>query len=137
MSAALPAAIRGITDADALSELAEAIRAAAQPSLQAIGRYCRTTVRGHDDWDAANLVAHVDRELEHATVACIRAGTIDEAQAQAIRCAEAACLLGDDEAEHVAELVADAVAMDAAARNPDAAIAALAEGRDVLQAVPA
>ena len=95
-------------DMDALSELCEAIKAAAEPRLRSLSRYVTTTVRGHEDWDTVGQIGYVDGELREASRACMRTTDHAEAVRQALRCVEAASSLGYDEADEVRDLVAEA-----------------------------
>lgn len=108
----LAAALRAAADlsadgiCDDLAELCCAIGKAARPEIERRARLCRGDLSGRSD-ECWNTIAHVDRELDDATAQCIVTQDPEVAMAQAIRCAEAAALLGEDEAVEVRHLIAD------------------------------
>lgn len=104
----IAATIRAAADlgADDLAELCCAIGKAMQPTLARNARACRGDPLGGRTDDLACLTSHVERELDDATARCIATTSQQVALEQAVRCAEAAASLGDDEAEEVAALVA-------------------------------
>ena len=80
---------------DDLCDLCEALRETVSDDLRRIRSYCATSVRGRDDWDAANLAAWAGGELDAGVRMCLAADTHAEQVVQVMRCAEAAASIDD------------------------------------------